>query len=295
VRQNKKKVLAIEVAKDLADLVQMILAEVGYDVTAIVCGPSAMDTAKTINPDVILLDLGYHAQSCGWDVLRKLRSDKDTQGIPLLVISDTEQLLDDAKRSFNVRQELLKPYDIDDVEKGIAAAVAGVPLLPHPAPAPTTGPLSALAAAAISREADAIMAQWLRRVQKERIVGPPGAIPLRVLMENSSVWLVGLVSVLRYGPEKISGREEIRDKLVAYIREARQRGITLPQVIKQFEILRDEAWSALERATLEPLTTADVFALGRALNTAVDEVLAQIASVYASLPGAPKPSRATTA
>jgi DNA-binding response OmpR family regulator len=276
----RQRVLAIELYPDLADLVQEILTEAGYDVTTVLCSPTASETAKTLNPDVIVLDLGLKTHTCGWDLLASLRSDQDTQGIPLLVTSDTDQLLEDAKRSFNVRQELVKPYNIDDLVQGIQAAISGTALLPHPAGPPTTGPLSALAANTIASEGDAIMVSWLRRVQHEKVLGPTQTTQIRLLMNDVSTWLIGLVSVLRYGPNEVSGRSEIRNKVQRHVEDARRRRIDLAQIIKQFEILRDEVWLALERAQLNQLATADVFALGRSVNSALDDVLFQIAHEY---------------
>jgi two-component system response regulator VicR len=277
---NRQRVLAIELNPDLADLVKQILEGEGYDVTAVLCGPATLATAKHVNPDVILLDLGLKAQTCGWDVLAALRSDPDSQGIPLLVISDTEQLLEDAKRSFNVRQELLKPYNIDDLVQGIQAAATGTAVLPHPAGPPTTDPLSVLAANTIASEGDSIMVSWLRRVQQEGVLGPTQSIQIRLLMDDVSTWLIGLVSRLRYGPTYVLGQAEIRDKILQHVQDALHRGVNLAQLIKQFEILRDEVWQALERAQLNQLNTADVFALGRTVNTALDDVLLLVAQEY---------------
>jgi DNA-binding response OmpR family regulator len=280
---TRQRVLAVELYPDLADLVKEILTNEGYDVTSVLCSPTSSETAKTLNPDVILLDLGLKTHTCGWDLLATLRSDWDTQGIPLLVTSDTEQLLEDAKRSFNVRQELRKPYNIDDLVQGIHAAISGTPLLPHPAAPPTTSNLSVLAAASIAQEGDAIMVFWLRRVQHEKVLGPTQSTQIRLLMNDVSTWLIGLVSVLRYGPDNVTGRSEIRNKIQRHVEDARRRGVELAQVIKQFEILRDEVWLALERAGLDQLATADVFALGRSTNKALDDVLVQIAQEYSKI------------
>lgn len=281
--KRKQSVLVVELDEELAKLENLVLSDAGYAVTATVCGPSSLKQAEKLQPDVILLDLGMHQKTCGWQLLQNLRSNANTQGIPILVISDTEQLLTDAKESFNVRQELIKPYDIEDLEKGIKAAVSGTPLLPHPAPPPTTGALSVLAADAISQHAGNIMAEWLKwlnRIQSEKALGSPPKVPIRVLMNNISVWLIGLISVLLYGSGEISGRSEIREKIRGHIAEARQHGITLGQIIKQFEILRDEARSTLEQANLENLTPADVFSMWRTLDGAIDEVMEQVAESY---------------
>lgn len=272
-------VLIVELDQALAELAQTVLDDAGYHVVPTLCGPDSLQTALQMNPDVIVLDLGMHTHTCGWQLLKALRSNPDTQGIPLVVISDTEQLLEDAKQSFNVRQELTKPYDIEDLIKAVRAALSGTAMLPHPAPAPTQGKLSTDAAQAISRDAGQIMHDWLQKVEQENVLGSASNVPKRVLMDNISVWMIGLVSVLRYG-EGYLGTSEIQDKLAEHIRDAKCHGVDLSQVIKQFEILRDLVWQDLEKSNLANLTTRDVFQLGKKVNTALDEVLVQISKQY---------------
>lgn len=163
--------------------------------------------------------------------------------------------------------------------KGVKAAVAGIPLLPHPAPPPTQGELPAEAAAVISRYSGTIMSEWLKRVQREKVLGSPANVPARVLMDNISVWMIGLVSVLRYESNYV-GTAEIRQKLAGHILLARGYGVNVTQIIKQFEILRDLVWETLEQSSLANLTTHDVFQLAKTINTALDEVMVQVAQQY---------------
>lgn len=276
---NPTTVLIVELEKQLAELEQTILQDEGYHAIPTVCGPDSLEQVQRVNPDVILLDLVTHAHTCGWQLLTELRTNKDTQGIPLLVISDTEQLLEDAKKSFNVRQEIFKPYDLDDLVKGVKAAVADVPLLPHPASPPSQGNLSVEAARVISRDAGNIISEWLKRVQRENILRSSANVPARILMNNISVWVIGLVSVLRYGSDYL-GTAEIRQKLADHIQLAARHGVNLTEIIKQFEILRDLVWDTLEQSSLANLTTHDVFQLARTINTALDEVMVQVSQQY---------------
>lgn len=279
-------VLIIELDDALAELVHVILSDQGYQAIPTVCGPNSLQKALTVNPDVIVLDLGMHSKSCGWQLLGELRSNKNTQGIPLVVISDTEQLLENAKQSFNVRQELIKPYDIDTLIQAVKAAVAGVPLLPHPALPATQGKLASEAAEVISRKSGQIMAEWVRRVQQENALGNPSNVPRRILMGNISVWLIELTSILRYGPD-YRGTAEIHQKLADHIHEARKNGVTLAQIIKQFEVLRDLMWETLEGSSLANLSAHDVFQLAKTTNAALDEVMSQVAEQYTGQPSKP--------
>jgi DNA-binding response OmpR family regulator len=278
-------VLIVELDPPLAELERIILEDGGYHAIATVCGPDSLQTVRSINPDAVVLDLGPHSRSCGWHLLEELRVNPNTQGIPLVVISDTEQLLTQAKLNFNVQQEMIKPYDISELVRSVQATLAGTPLLPHPAPSPTTGPISVQAAWAISQQSGRIMTEWLRRVQQKKVLGPRSSVPPRVLIENISAWLVGLVSALRYGPGYL-GTAEIQAKLAGHIREAEAHQVTLPDIIQQFEILRDGLWEDLKNdRSLANLTAQDVFDLAQVVNVALDAVLAQVAETYVSRPG----------
>lgn len=279
--RRAKTILVVELDLELADLDRVILSDAGYQVITTVCGPSSFQEAQRINPDAIVLDLGMRSRSCGWDLLAGLRADPDTQGIPLLVISDTQPLLNQAKQNFNVRQEIIKPFDIEDLEKGIKAALSDTPLLPHPAPAPTTDAVQVAAANALAHRSDKLMAKWLERVRAKHLLESPAHVPVHLLVNNASVWIVGLISTMRYGSGKIAGRRNIRTLLVEHIKRSREYGATLVQVIAQFEVMRDEVWRELEDAHLQQLTTKDVFLLSRVVNDALDSMTVEIARVYA--------------
>ncbi len=282
------RLLIIDQDPAVAELERLILATAGYRATAILCGPDSLRAVKSRQPNVILLGLGPHPALCGWQLLAELRSDKDTQGIPLLVVSNTESLLEDASRNFNVRQGLIKPFDITDLETGIRAAITRTPLLPHPARPNRPATSSADVADLIARESENIMARWVQRVLTEGAAGSH-LVSVRDLMDNIATWLMGVISVLRYGPDEVNGQTAIREKLHQHIVHARARGVTLSQLIRQFEILRDEVWSAVERQGVESASPRAVFALTETLNRALATVTTQAVAVFES----PLPSEQT--
>lgn len=125
------------------------------------------------------------------------------------------------------------------------------------------------------------MEEWLRRAQQQQARGSRPNVPVRLLMNNISVWLIGLVSVLRYGPGHL-GTAEIHDKLADHIHKTEEQGLTLAEVIRQFDSLRDVVWETLSHSSLANLTPKEVFALAQTENTAFDKVLAQVAEEYGS-------------
>ncbi|MGH2579456.1 MAG: ATP-binding response regulator [Actinomycetota bacterium] len=75
-------------------------------------GQLGLELAKEHHPDLILLDLNLPDMS-GEEVLRRLREDPDTRGIPVIVISaDAARRQIEALRTAGAREYLVKPLDV---------------------------------------------------------------------------------------------------------------------------------------------------------------------------------------
>jgi len=79
-------VLVAEDDADIRDLVAFKLEQVGYDVTAVEDGPSALIAARLSAPDLAVLDVSMPGMS-GLDVCRLLRADPTTAGIPIIMLT----------------------------------------------------------------------------------------------------------------------------------------------------------------------------------------------------------------
>jgi DNA-binding response OmpR family regulator len=58
----------------------------GFDVQALESGGDAMECARTVTPDVVVLDLGL-PDIDGWEVARRLKADSATKAIPIIAFS----------------------------------------------------------------------------------------------------------------------------------------------------------------------------------------------------------------
>jgi len=81
-----KKVLIIDDDKDFLFCLRAILAHKGYQTKALEKGSQAMDATLSFTPDVIVLDV-HLEEVDGRDVCRELKDDKNTRGIPIIMIS----------------------------------------------------------------------------------------------------------------------------------------------------------------------------------------------------------------
>ncbi len=81
-----QKILVIEDDRDIAELVEYNLAREGFQVTRAYTGEEGLQRAKTIGPDLILLDLMLPGLD-GLDVCRSLKRDDETDHIPVIMLT----------------------------------------------------------------------------------------------------------------------------------------------------------------------------------------------------------------
>jgi two-component system alkaline phosphatase synthesis response regulator PhoP len=80
------KVLVVEDEADVAEMIRYNLGKEGYDVRLSGNGTDALRQAKEARPDVILLDIMV-PQLNGWEICRRLKQDRDTQAIPVIMVT----------------------------------------------------------------------------------------------------------------------------------------------------------------------------------------------------------------
>lgn len=82
-----KKILIIEDDKFIIEPMEIIFKRSGFDVDIATDGQSGLELAKKNNPDIILLDIILPKMN-GFDVLKKIRSDKKISEIPVVIVSN---------------------------------------------------------------------------------------------------------------------------------------------------------------------------------------------------------------
>ena len=93
------RVLMVEDHPDIADLYQLKLQLDGYRVAVASDGASGLRLARSLTPDLILLDI-HVPQLDGLQVLAALREDEATDEVPVVICSedDNPQLIKEAQR-----------------------------------------------------------------------------------------------------------------------------------------------------------------------------------------------------
>ncbi len=84
---SKKKVLLIDDDKDFLMATKLILEKGGYEVFLAEDGKSGVEMAKSVNPNLAIIDMMMETWSEGFNVVSKLRTSDTGKQIPLIMLS----------------------------------------------------------------------------------------------------------------------------------------------------------------------------------------------------------------
>ncbi len=106
---TKKTVLAIDDNPEAIDIIRKYLGE-DYKVVGLLSAEEAVKKAKEIKPMAITLDIMMPRKD-GWQVLRELKGNPETQDIPVIVLS----IVDDQRLGFSLgaAEYIIKPVEKD--------------------------------------------------------------------------------------------------------------------------------------------------------------------------------------
>jgi CheY-like chemotaxis protein len=129
-KSAEKHILIVDDYPDALDIWAIFLRSFGYRVSTASDGATAIDQAEQLLPDLIVLDLELPRVS-GFDVAKRLRSNPETQSIPLIAAtgySHIQQL--DRARDAGFDRIVIKPCDPDalvsEIERLLPREMIGV-------------------------------------------------------------------------------------------------------------------------------------------------------------------------
>ena len=118
---TQAKVLVADDEPHLLRLVKFRLEREGYEVLTAVDGESALEMARTEQPDLCVLDVMMPKRS-GFDVLRELRSDDTCSGMKVIMLTARAQDRDvDVGFSLGADDYITKPFSPQELRVRIGA------------------------------------------------------------------------------------------------------------------------------------------------------------------------------
>ncbi|MBD2743387.1 response regulator [Coleofasciculus sp. FACHB-1120] len=111
----KADILIVDDTPDNIRFLSSLLLDKGYNVRKSINGQMALTAAKTLPPDLILLDINMSGMN-GYEVCERLKKDTETSSVPVIFLSALDDVLDKVK-AFNVGgvDYITKPFQIEEV------------------------------------------------------------------------------------------------------------------------------------------------------------------------------------
>lgn len=109
-----KKILVVDDEADLLEVTLLRLKATGYDVFGGIDGREALDLARKIMPDLIILDV-YLPVMNGDEVARILKKDDGLKHIPVILISATTRSLAQRALESGANGHLTKPFEPEEL------------------------------------------------------------------------------------------------------------------------------------------------------------------------------------
>ena len=116
-RRYRRRILIVNDSQEILDVLRDLLEEEGYDVVVYSYAIRDLEEVKRINPDLIILDFIINEETAGWQMLQKLKLDRETAEIPVIVCTAAAGLVRELEGHLRAKgvSVVLKPFDIDDL------------------------------------------------------------------------------------------------------------------------------------------------------------------------------------
>ena len=122
-----RRILVAEDDRFLRKAAEMALKRQGYTVLTAADGEEALRAARSVLPDLILLDL-IMPKLNGFDVLQALKKDAPTAHIPVIILSnlgqdrDVQQAMDAGAAAYLIKTDLSLQALVQRVEEALTAS-----------------------------------------------------------------------------------------------------------------------------------------------------------------------------
>ncbi len=122
-----KKVLIVDDDEEICQLIELALSHAGIPTIQVHTGNEALETIRTQEPDVIVLDAvlpGVH----GFDICRRLRGSQRYGEIPIVVVSAYHRgwrVAEDLREAYGIQHVFEKPIDLQRLARTVSSLLLG--------------------------------------------------------------------------------------------------------------------------------------------------------------------------
>jgi DNA-binding response OmpR family regulator len=119
----KSKILVVEDDLDVAEMLNAYFRVQGYEVFTVNWGEDGVRACHTINPDLVVLDIRL-PDIDGYEVARRLRSDRRTQDVPIIFLTEKRDRADRLQGlEIGADDYITKPFDVQELRLRVRNAL----------------------------------------------------------------------------------------------------------------------------------------------------------------------------
>lgn len=126
VNGQPRHVLVVNDTQEILDLFREILEDEGYRVSLYSFAFRDLAEIEAQNPDLIILDFMIGGEDYGWQLLQKMKMNRATAKIPVIVCTAAVSLARELEGHLKAKRVglVVKPFDIEDLLREIDVAWA---------------------------------------------------------------------------------------------------------------------------------------------------------------------------
>jgi CheY-like chemotaxis protein len=119
-----RKLLLADDSITIQKVVELILADEGFDIRVTSNGEEALDVISSFRPDVILADIEMPRIN-GYQLCEKIKQDPSMRGIPVILLSGAFEPIDEKlAKQVNADDFIIKPFESQELTNKINAVLA---------------------------------------------------------------------------------------------------------------------------------------------------------------------------
>lgn len=121
----RKHVVAVNSEPDFLEVIRSLLNEERYNVTTTNHVNTTFEAIVALEPDLVIIDLRF-GNDASWDLFLHLSSDPVTSGVPMIVTSTDEHLLERATQAQQCSAQfdfLLKPFELEQLVEKVQSLI----------------------------------------------------------------------------------------------------------------------------------------------------------------------------
>jgi len=120
-----RKLLLADDSITIQKVVELVLAEEGYDIKASGNGEDALSALSSFKPDVVLADIDMPKMN-GYQLCERIKTNPATKNIPVILLAGAFEPLDDElARNVGAEDFIVKPFESQELIDKINAVLSG--------------------------------------------------------------------------------------------------------------------------------------------------------------------------